>query len=232
MFTTLSTVPPSRRICRRKILTEEIPYKDNCFYTSKLISRKKDNRAFIAKYKRECRVPVIEETDEIVLQLKYHILLSSVFDFLKSDANIFVYDPKGTLTFLLPRIVSKAKTVYVYTLCEDYSALNELILAQIGAAAVISTTPPKYKRYSACFAATSPHFSVGCPVFGQENWFVEDCTPNFGSSLSSPLASYVSIYCVAAGLWQYMGEKRIIFGKCNALKFRTEKTDIYNIMNP
>lgn len=233
MFTTLCVIKPARRkqlFRRRRILTEEIVFGKNKFYTSRLVSYSSNNKSYIDKYIKDCSVPVIQPEDELTEEFKYHVLLSTVFKYCKEFPEIAIYDPSGSISYLLPRILSTAKAVYVFTNHSKYYDLNEYIYSQIGSAAIISEDIYSLKYADAIISSERLTHGILTPVLGKYNWFVNDCRPEFNEKFPDELPEYADIYSVASGIWKYMDIKNLIFGYCNQLNYKNIKINSENLI--
>lgn len=233
MFTTLCVIKPEGRrrlFRRRKVLTDAVSFGENTFYTSRLISNRDDNKAFIAKFIKDCRVPVIQSEDRITEEFKYNILISTIFKYCKDCPEIAVYDPSGSISFLLPRIISRSKAVYVFTKNSEYQDLNDYIFSQIGAAAIISDNIYSLKAADAVISSEKLTHNIHIPVFGKHNWFVNGCTPVFECDFPSALPEYADTFSVAAGICKYFGAKSLYYGYCEQLSCKNIKINSENLI--
>ncbi len=231
MFTTLSVCPPARKfLFRRKIVSQQIAFEGEVFYHSRIISKRSDNSRMAERFKRECLYPVIQSDSSIVSELKYNIMLSSIFAAKQHIEKAFLFDENGQLCFLLPRLLSRVRSVYVYSRREKYYELNEQIFSSIGAAAILTDNPSPPKNTDFVISPTRPPFFCGIPVFGEENWFISERI-QYPCPFPQNLPPDANELCVAAGLWRYMGKSRIIFGCCDTVQHKNIRVDLKSLLS-
>lgn len=211
MFTTLNPLPEPAR--RRKVESERIKYAGNEFYTSRLVSKKADNRKFLQKFLRECRVPVILPTDNNVRMLKYKIMLNTVLRFCSpKTTDAAFYDPLGDITCIFFAAVKAFRTVFLVSENDVYDAINENLLSHSGICAVRKQKLTEIDRADIIISAAALPFTSAPYVFGEYGWFVDN-SPVFSCPFPE-LPAYADIYSAAAGIEEYFGEKRISAAYC------------------
>ena len=217
MFTTLNTTPEASRSPGRKIVSERIEYKNTGFYTSRLLSRKKDNGKYIARFIRECRVPVILPESEITRRFKYRILLNTLIRYASASlTDIAFYDPTGEISCIFPLAAEKFRTVWLVSESDIYDSLNENLLSTVGTCAVRKQKLTDAGGADIIISSKRLAFVSSPYVFGEYGWFVENCEPVFPCGFPD-IPEYADIYSAAAGVQEYLGEKEAAKGYCRQL---------------
>lgn len=213
----------------RPLKTEysEINWCGNTFYSANIGAyRQRD----IEKFKRRCRYPVITPYDIQVKNFKYTVTANTVFKIFENrDINIALFDKNCNIIHLLPRLVSRCRSVYVYTEhLEHYEKENNRIFSAIGAAAVISDRPILPRGTTAVI--TDSNLSFGdIKVFGEYGYFVDGCTPIFNDGQMLTLPEYTDVYTALTGLYSVCKIKNTISAYCEELAFKNCKFSIKNL---
>ena len=195
MFTTL-TIKKSRRFFR-KISSEICEYKGFTYYSSTLLSKKKNNQKYISRFKKRVGIPIIEENDDIVLRYKMIVLANSVMS--RPYKKVGIYDTEGYLPFLVPFISKNCGVISVFTKnAAVYSDIENEIGVLYGTPIIINDNISDILRCDISFALTPP------VALGNSNIFTLNDTEKKELSLPLPLPE-------AAGLFYYGGFSE--FGK-------------------
>lgn len=225
LFTTLSVTHLNRNtlgeklhmVRRRRFVSHFHEYGKNGFYTTRLYTYCDNNQKAVETFCRGCNVPVLLADNPIVRRYKYLITANTVFKiFSDKPPDIAVYDPTGSLIFLLPRLLSHSRTVCVYTAnTHEYNDENNRIFSLIGAAAVVTdVSPPKNAD---AIISSVVYRNDGIPVFGEHGFFA--CSEFFvpDGALLSVIPPDADALTVAAGLYSTGGEKKLGYAYCEKL---------------
>lgn len=228
MFTSFSTVVMERQsiaeklhlVKRRRFVSHCVEYQSDNFYTTVLYTYSKDNKKAIEKFINRSPVPVISDDSEEVQRYKYLVTVNTIFNaFGNKIPQIAVYDPEGKLVYLLSKLLSKCKSVYIITKnTAAYETENNRLYVLIGASAVVTESPTVIMRADAIICTERLTAVGGIPIFGQGGFFAHNddfCLPkNLGISIDKD----VQPLCVAAGLYYSVDKKGFENLCCNSLK--------------
>lgn len=205
----------------------EINWRGNTFYAAKVTAY---NKKYFTKFISRARYPVITSGDIRVKNLKYTVTANTVFKiFDKADINIALFDTDCRIIHLLPRLLSKSRSVYVYTKCTDtYERENSRIFSLIGAAAVISDSPVLPRGTNAVITAENMQFG-DLPVFGEYGYFAGNNLPVFSGFQTLVFPKYCDTYSCLAGLLEIGKIKNIADAFCRELQFNDINIDIKNL---
>lgn len=169
-------------------------------------------------FKRRTKYPVITKNCESVKRFKYLVTANTVYKIFEGkQINVALFDKNCRIIHLLPRLISKSRSVYVYTECvERYEAENQRILSLIGAAAVISDNPILPRGTDAVISADNTYFD-DILTFGEYGYFAENSAPVFRNSHMLSIPKYSDIYCVLTGLLKVGKIKYIADAYCEKL---------------
>ena len=169
-------------------------------------------------------MPIITQDDKCVTDFKYIVTANTVFKiFNNRHINVALFDKNCNIIHLLPLLIAKSRSVYVYTeKPQIYEAENDRILSLLGAAAVISDIPLPPKNTDAIISTEAYH-SDGIAVFGEYGYFVSNAKPVFNNSGLLNLPEYADIYAVLTGLLNICKIKDISNTYCNELYNRSIK---------
>lgn len=210
-----------------KIEYSEINWCGNIFYSARILAYKKS--AF-DKFKNKYRYPVITSDSVSVKNFKYLVTANTVLKIFKGkNTNIALFDKDGNIIHLLPRLISRCRSVYVYTERPKlYENENNRIFSLIGAAAVISDKPILPRDIDAVI--TDRNLSFGdIKTFGEYGYFVDNCAPIFDGGQTFTLPPYTDIYSALMGLYEIGKIKSISHAYCSELSFGAHKFDIKNL---
>ncbi len=212
---------------RAKIEYSEINWCGNTFYSVHIKAYKKS--AF-EKFKNKCRYPIFTSNSDSVKNFKYLVTANTVLKiFDGKNINIALFDKNGNIIHLLPRLVSRCRSVYVYTERQElYENENNRIFSLIGAAAVISDKPVLPRGTSAVITDSNLSFG-GVKTFGKYGYFADNCVPVFEGGQTFTLPSYADIYTALTGLYEIGKIKNIANTYCSELSLGTYKFDIENL---
>lgn len=205
----------------------EINWHGNTFYAAKVTAY---DKKYFTKFTCRARYPIISPDDIRVKNLKYTVTANTVFKvFDKKNINIALFDTDCRIIHLLPRLLAKSRSVYVYTKCTDtYERENSRIFSLIGAAAVISDRPVLPRATDAVIAGENMRFG-DIPVFGEYGYFASNNLPVFNGSQMLTLPEYCDIYTCLAGLLEIGKVKNIADAFCRELQFNNINIDIKNL---
>ena len=235
IFVCLNVTLRDRRTFREKLhlvksaKTEysEINWCGNTFYAARISAYKKS--AF-QKFKNKCRYPVFTSDCASVKNFKYLVTANTVLKIFEGkNTNIALFDKNGNIIHLLPRLVAKCRSVYVYTKkTELYENENNRIFSLIGAAAVISASPLLPRGTTAVI--TDSNLSFGhIKTFGEFGLFADNCMPILDNGYMLTLPPYTDIYTALTGLLEIGKIKSISHAYCNELTLGTHKFNIKNL---
>ena len=204
----------------------EVNFSGNTFYTANVTSYSKRK---IEAFKKRAKYPIILPTDNRIKRLKYQVTANTIFKiFEDKPINIALFDKECRIIHLLPRLLSKSRSVYVYTLYPDiYEKENSRIFSAIGASAVISDSPVLPRDIAAVITSENLQFT-GIPTFGEHGYFAENVPLVFKNHSLLTLPEYCDIYTVLLGLLEYGKIKSI--GEATSEKLRRNNI-IFNIKN-
>ncbi len=234
MFTALTVKIKKRKsLCEKlhlvrkyRILTNEIFFCENKFFTAEISSYKEDTAKKIIN---RCMLPVIMPDSDAVLKYKYTVMLNTVLKiYEKKKISAALYDRNCDIIHLLPTVLQKCRSVYVFTEnISEYEKENDRIYSSLGAAAVISDRPVIPK--SSDIVISSEDIKEKCPVFfGQYGFFVDSCVPILDVPLPK-IPEYADLYTVLSGLNQFSQIESIAGAYCNCLVKDGVKYSIKNL---
>lgn len=205
----------------------EINWHGNTFYAAKVTAY---HKKYFEKFTSRARYPIIAPDDIRIKKLQYTVTANTVFKiFDKTNINIALFDTDCRIIHLLPRLLAKSRSVYVYTKCTDtYERENSRIFSLIGAAAVISDRPVLPRGINAVISAENMQFG-DIPVFGEYGYFANNTCPVFNDSQMLTLPNYCDIYACLAGLLEIGKIKNIADAFCYELQFNNISVDIKNL---
>lgn len=234
MFTTLSVTHMSRNtlvekmhmVKKRRFISHFHEYEKNGFYTTRLYTYCDNNKNAIDAFCRDCNVPVLMADNPKVRQYKYLVTANTIFKiFYGRPPDIAVFDPTGSLIFLLPRLLSLSRTVCVYTdNLHEYNAESNRVFSLIGAAAIVTDIYPPKKADA--IISSVPGINGDIPVFGERGFFVSSEFFVTDKSLLAVIPPDADALTVAAGLYHTGGEKQLGFAHCEKLVFRKKIFDL------
>ena len=210
-----------------KIQYSEINWCGNIFYAAHVRAYKKS--AF-KKLKNKCRHPVLTSNSVSVKNFKYSVTANTVLKiFDGKNTNIALFDKNGSIIHLLPRLVSRCRSVYVYTERQElYENENNRIFSLIGTAAVISNSPTLPRGIAAVI--TDDNLSFGhVKTFGEFGFFADNCAPILDGGKTLSLPPYADIYTALTGLYEICKIKNIANAYCDELSLGSHKFDIKNL---
>lgn len=218
MFTTLTTTIKSRQNLREKLhLTrtrkfESMPLSADgiTFYTTHLLTYSSHNEPHLMGFIKNCPLPVIKNDDVLVLKYRYIVTLNTLIYALQSTLqSCAVVDPKGHLIFLLPHLLSRCRSVTVYTFeSEKYAAENEQLYATLGAGAVITTNFGSLNKFDAVFSEIPLPFCDNKRLFGRFS-YLSASPPILPDNIKELPLSPDEIYPVLAGLYYVCDFKKL-----------------------
>lgn len=218
---------PSRRFDIR-----EIKYNNISFFLTRLNSFCEDNKKAIEKFKEKSIVQTIDNNSKIVNSYKYALTINCIFRVFESkkDLSIVVFDKKGEIIHLLPKILSRCSAVYVSTEKEEeYASANEKILKSIGNSAVICSEFCSVSKIDAVICTDETYFT-NAAVFGENHYFAAGEIEEL-SVLKALLREDESIFAVAAGLTFVNGEKALLDATATAMQYKEKMYSIEEIKN-
>ena len=218
LFTTLTTTIKNRRsLCEKLHLTrtrkfESMPFGVGgiTFYTTRLLTYSAHNEPHLIRFIKNCPLPVIKTDDILVLKYRYIVTLNTLLYALQKPLqSCAVVDPKGHLVFLLPHLLSRCRSVFVYTYeNEKYSAENEHLYATLGAGAVISTNCGSLNKFDAVFSEIPLPFCDNKRFFGRFS-YLSAAPPLLPDNIKELPLAPDEIYPVLAGLYYVCDFKKL-----------------------
>ncbi len=215
MFTSLSVIRLQRKklheklhiVRTRRFISSIREYGGTDFYTTGLFSYSENNQHSIEKFCRRCRVPVIFSDSEITVKYKYLAMANTLFElFPDNPPDTSICDNDGELLHLLPKMLSKSRTVYVFTGRPDlYETESNRLFSLIGAAAIISDNLQLANRCDAIVDSTA-HFSGVNPItFGNASGALSCRNLILPKELDVLLEPYDDRESICAGLFYSAG---------------------------
>ncbi len=221
------TVPEKLHLVRqRKINITEINFLGNKFFTAEISAYK---HTVAERIISQCRLPVIMPDSDAVLKYKYTVMLNTILKiYEKKPISAALYDRNCDIIHLLPTILQKFRSVYVFTeRVPEYEAENDRIYSSVGAAAVINDRPIIPKETD--IIISSEDIKERCPVFfGQYGFFVDSCIPILDVPLPK-IPEFADLYTVLAGLSLHGKCKKTQNAYCSCLAKNGVKYCIKNL---
>ena len=196
MFTTLTLI---NKRSQKRFLSEENVYKNYTFFTTRLFSKKSNNKKRLRKFESRAGMPVVCEQSEIVCRYKFITLVNSVtVD--TGFKKIGISDKSGELFFILPFLSEKCGVISIFTESPDaYSDICDEIYRDFGTPTIILNTKKDILGSDIVFSADGEITGALCPVFTAEN------TKNTTIDLPFSYPDYCNPFIIAAGLFYYGG---------------------------
>ncbi len=196
MFTTLTVINAR---ARRRFLSEENMYRGYAFYTTRLFSKKKDNRKRLSKFEARAAMPVLSENSEIVCRYRFITLVNALLE-KGCFKKIGIADKDGFLPFLLPFLSEKCGVISVFTeKSENYISVCDEIYGDFGTPTIVLNTKRDILSSDIIFSADGEIEGAHCKVYSAEN------TQNATLTLPLDCPDYCSPFIIAAGLYFYGG---------------------------
>lgn len=224
MFTTLSLVKKERRALSEKLhltksrrfVSREHYYSGTVFYTTRLYTFSHKNHSAIHRFTKNCGMRVITEHSPETERYLYLLTVNSFLHAFGNFPDVTLFDPDGSLIFLLTRLLSSCRTVWVCTeAAEKYEAENERLYGLLGTSAVISSQFPTH---------TSDTVITAVPLKIKNTYILGKCGI-FADAASFIMPKAVeketgqTDICTAAGLYSEGHIKHLSSAVCNNFKY-------------
>ncbi len=209
MFTTLSIVNEKGRKFgikkARQYISKELHYKNYTFYSTLLLTRRKNNQKSISRFYKRADMPIITEDCPAFLQYKFITRANTVMQN-RNYKSIGIYDTNGTLVFLLPFLSKKSGIICIFTNNPDaYTNACYEIYRDFGTPTLITDRLSRILNTEIIFSAENIPIKPKCEII----------TPDTSAEIYIPDTLYLPEDCdpflACAGLYFYGGFKE--FGR-------------------
>ncbi len=220
MFTTLSLVKKERRGLKEKLhltksrqfISAEHCYSGTVFYTTRLYTFCQKNDSAINRFTKNCGMRVITEHSRETEKYLYLLTVNSFLRAFGDFPEVTLFDPDGSLVFLLTRLLSSCRTVWVCTnAAQEYEYENERLYGLLGTSAIISSSIPTHTPNIVITAAElkikNTYILGKCGIFAEASSFIMPRAVEKETGQTD--------ICTAAGLYSEGHIKHLSSAVCN-----------------